>query len=92
MKFWNWGPITIWHNMTFGQNCFQKSLHPNLHVVGKRVGPATATAAAAPMGNPTVAVYSTWSTWPAPSGTWWTLAAPTASYPTGLQLSLLGHA
>ena len=29
MKFWNWGPTTIWHNMTCGQNCFQKSLHPN---------------------------------------------------------------
>ena len=29
MKFWNWGPTTIWHNLTCGQNCFQKSLHPN---------------------------------------------------------------
>ena len=33
MKFWNWGPTTIWHNMTCGQNCFQKSLHPNIHCI-----------------------------------------------------------
>ena len=31
MKFWNWGPTTIWHNMTCGQNCFQKSLHPIIY-------------------------------------------------------------
>ena len=32
MKFWNWGPTTIWHNMmTCDQNCFQKSLHPSVH-------------------------------------------------------------
>ena len=30
-SFWNWGPTTIWHNMTCGQNCFQKSLHPTVY-------------------------------------------------------------
>ena len=35
MKFWNWGPTTIWHNMTFGQNCFQKSLHPTVYFLAQ---------------------------------------------------------
>ena len=33
MNFWNWGPTTIWHNMTCGRNCFQKSLHPNIQYI-----------------------------------------------------------
>ena len=37
------------------------------------------------------AVFSTWRMWPAPGGTWWTLAAPSASYPTSFQLSPQGH-
>ena len=37
MKFWNWGPTTIWHNMTCGQNCFQKSLHPSIQYMLKRM-------------------------------------------------------
>ena len=31
MKIWNWGPTTIWHNMTCAQNYFQKSLHPTVY-------------------------------------------------------------
>ena len=28
VKFWIWGPRTVYYNMTFAQNSFQKSLHP----------------------------------------------------------------
>ena len=28
VKFWIWGPRTVYYNMTFAQNYFQKSLHP----------------------------------------------------------------
>ena len=33
LKFWNWVPVTIWHNMTSAQFFFihLKSLRPNVH-------------------------------------------------------------
>ena len=30
LKFWIWGPITVYYNMTCGQILFQKSLHPTV--------------------------------------------------------------
>ena len=30
MKFWNWGPTTIWHDIECVAFYFSKSLHPNL--------------------------------------------------------------
>ena len=29
VKFWIWGPRTVYYNMTCAQKVFQKSLHPN---------------------------------------------------------------
>ena len=31
MKFWNWGPTTIWHNCMSLILKVKKSLHPNAH-------------------------------------------------------------
>ena len=30
MKFWNWGPTTIWHNLGCVAFYFSKSLHPTV--------------------------------------------------------------
>ena len=30
VKFWIWGPRTVYYNMTCAQIFFQKSLHPNV--------------------------------------------------------------
>ena len=30
MKFWNWGPTTIWHNIECVAFYFSKSLYPNV--------------------------------------------------------------
>ena len=39
MKFWNWGPITIWHSIE-SVAFFSKSLHPNVHMQAYRRGKA----------------------------------------------------
>ena len=33
MKFWNWGPTTIWHNTESVALCFSKSLHPTVQYI-----------------------------------------------------------
>ena len=33
MKFWNWGPTTIWHNIGSVTYFLSKSLHPNEHLL-----------------------------------------------------------
>ena len=31
MKFWNWGPAIIWHNLGCVAFYFSKTLHPTVH-------------------------------------------------------------
>ena len=41
VKFWIWGSITVYYNVTYAQIFFQKPLHPILNIYIKTVVPRT---------------------------------------------------
>ena len=43
MKFWNWGPTTIWHNIENVAFYFSKSLHPTRLLLLNSFGEAVHT-------------------------------------------------